>query len=262
MSITIECPFCHKRYAVDESASGQQITCKSCGGTMQIPDLGGTAQSRPEPQPEPEAETQQTGPLPRQMRANRTVAGRTCPVCGQEVQLGQPVRNCELCGQTHHDTCWQSNNGCGTRGCDNAPLPALRTDAEEEGAAPSLQPPPGTRPCPHCGEPIAHAAVKCRHCGEYVEGQRPPGAGGARPGQNSGMAIGSLVCGILGFACCPLTGPAAIVLGIMARREIRASGGRLGGDGMALAGIILGSIGTALAVLGILAQIIGALMGA
>ena len=44
--------------------------------------------------------------------------------------------------------------------------------------------------------------------------------------------------------------PAGLVLGIVARRQIRETGE--GGDGLALAGIVVGGIGTALAVLALL----------
>jgi hypothetical protein len=44
--------------------------------------------------------------------------------------------------------------------------------------------------------------------------------------------------------------PVGLVLGIVARRQIRQTGEQ--GDGLALAGIIVGGIGTALAVLGFL----------
>jgi hypothetical protein len=41
--------------------------------------------------------------------------------------------------------------------------------------------PPSTRPCPYCAEPIAIAARKCRHCGEYLTAtlrrRRPEAAG-------------------------------------------------------------------------------------
>ena len=162
------------------------------------------------------------------------------------------MRNCELCGQTHHDGCWQKNNGCGTRDCENAPLPELRlaTESQEE---PSQGPQPGMKACPHCGEHIPQAAIKCRHCQEFLPGQQPRAPAQAA---TSGMAIGALVCGILSLLCCAVAGPAAIVLGVMARKEIERSGGRIGGSGMALAGIIMGSIGTALAALWIVFQII------
>jgi type II secretory pathway pseudopilin PulG len=60
------------------------------------------------------------------------------------------------------------------------------------------------------------------------------------PPQTSGKAIGSLVCGILNVF--PLF-IVAIILGHMSRSEIRKSAGRLKGDGIALAGLILGYMG-------------------
>ena len=56
-------------------------------------------------------------------------------------------------------------------------------------------------------------------------------------------ATGSLVCGIIGlFVCGVILGPVAIWLGTTAKREIRESGGRLKGEGMATAGIVMGVI--------------------
>jgi FtsH-binding integral membrane protein len=54
------------------------------------------------------------------------------------------------------------------------------------------------------------------------------------------MAIVSLVSGILGCLC--VTWIVAIVTGIIGRKQIRDSGGMQKGDGMALAGIILGAV--------------------
>jgi Domain of unknown function (DUF1707)/Domain of unknown function (DUF4190) len=57
-------------------------------------------------------------------------------------------------------------------------------------------------------------------------------------------AVASLTCGIAVFPTMGLTGIPAIVLGHRARREMRTAGQR--GDGLALAGMILGWIGVAL----------------
>ena len=54
----------------------------------------------------------------------------------------------------------------------------------------------------------------------------------------NGLAIASLVCGIVG--CFTITAIVAIVLGFVARNQIEKSGGTQQGSGMALAGIILG----------------------
>jgi hypothetical protein len=63
----------------------------------------------------------------------------------------------------------------------------------------------------------------------------------------TGKATGSMVCGIVGlFVCGPVLGVVAIVLAIQARREIDLSHGRVGGDGMATTGFILGIIDVAL----------------
>jgi hypothetical protein len=67
-----------------------------------------------------------------------------------------------------------------------------------------------------------------------------------RPPVNS-TAVGALTCGLAVFLTMGLTGIPAIVLGHRARREVRASGQR--GDGMALAGMILGWAGVALTAL-------------
>jgi len=63
------------------------------------------------------------------------------------------------------------------------------------------------------------------------------------PAGTSGKAIGSLVCGLL-FIFFP-TAVVAVVLGHIARGEIRRSAGRLKGAKMALAGLILGYTGVA-----------------
>jgi len=60
-----------------------------------------------------------------------------------------------------------------------------------------------------------------------------------------GLAIVSLICGIFGFLTCLLTGIPAIITGHIAQSKIKASGGALGGLGMALTGTILGYLTTA-----------------
>jgi hypothetical protein len=62
------------------------------------------------------------------------------------------------------------------------------------------------------------------------------------PMRTSGTAIASLIFGILSWVVLPLIGAIlAIVLGHSARKEIsRAPPGTIEGDGMALAGLILG----------------------
>lgn len=79
----------------------------------------------------------------------------------------------------------------------------------------------------------------------------------------SGKAIGSLVCGIIGFFICGLIlGIVAIVLGKQAMGEIDTSGGAIGGRGLALAGIIMGVIDLVAWAIIVLIQIVALTAGA
>lgn len=61
--------------------------------------------------------------------------------------------------------------------------------------------------------------------------------------QNSTLAIVSLVAGIASWIIVPLIGAiVAVVTGHMAKKEIRASGDTIGGNGLATAGLILGYV--------------------
>ncbi len=55
-----------------------------------------------------------------------------------------------------------------------------------------------------------------------------------------------MVLGILGIVSCQPLGIVAIIMGNQAAEEISASGGRLGGEGMAKVGVILGWVAVAL----------------
>jgi hypothetical protein len=67
----------------------------------------------------------------------------------------------------------------------------------------------------------------------YYVDTRPP---------TNGLAIGSLVCSLCGFI--PPATILAVIFGHVARRQIRGTGQR--GDGLAIAGLIIGYIGVAL----------------
>jgi len=79
----------------------------------------------------------------------------------------------------------------------------------------------------------------------------PAGGGYAVPQRNQ-KALWSLILGIVSLFCCGvITGAVAIVLAQQAKREIAQSGGWQTGAGQAQAGFILGIIGVALTLLGL-----------
>jgi type IV pilus assembly protein PilA len=104
--------------------------------------------------------------------------------------------------------------------------------------------------CSLCGASNADNNQTCVRCGASMLAPAAPAFGVSAspqlpPGQahTSGKAVASLVCGIF-FFFLP-TALAAVILGHVSLSEIRRSGGRLVGDGMAIAGLVLGYIGFA-----------------
>lgn len=120
--------------------------------------------------------------------------------------------------------------------------------------------------CTSCGSTLTPGALHCGSCGSQVPKATAPDTSPAIDGQQnyqassqagssqtnyeytqqqpyynapaSGKAIASLVLSLLGVSLLGL------IFGSIARKEIRNSQGQLSGDGMALAGLILGWIGT------------------
>jgi hypothetical protein len=81
-----------------------------------------------------------------------------------------------------------------------------------------------------------------------------PGAAPAAPGiPTNAWAIVSLVASIASFVFAfGIGGVIGVIAGLVARRQIRESHGREAGDGLALAGIIVGGVNIVLVCLGLL----------
>src|ERR1700677_3507098 len=105
--------------------------------------------------------------------------------------------------------------------------------------------------CPRCGTANPDQAKYCAGCGDSLAAGTVSGAAASIPSTaaaqpvigkppTSGKAIASLVCGIFGFF---LGSIAAVILGHMAHSEIRKSAGRIGGQGIATTGLVLGYLG-------------------
>jgi len=106
----------------------------------------------------------------------------------------------------------------------------------------------GPYPGPPAGPPGPPPAYYAR--APYPQPYLNYAPGYAPAPMNDGRAMTSLVLGLLSIFCFGiLTGIPAIVLGIASRKTIERSGGALGGSGMAIGGIVTGSLGTAVTLL-------------
>lgn len=70
----------------------------------------------------------------------------------------------------------------------------------------------------------------------------PYAYGAYAPPTNSGLAVASMVCGIIGLIFCQIFCVPALIMGFVARRQIRDSQGTQTGDAFAIAGIVLGGL--------------------
>lgn len=101
--------------------------------------------------------------------------------------------------------------------------------------------------CPECEKEVSENAMACPHCGYPLQEEVGPQT--AQP-TISGMAIASLVCSIAGCFFNSLAGLIlGIVLGDTAKRKIRESQMKIGGNGIATAGMIIGWIGITIYIL-------------
>jgi len=113
--------------------------------------------------------------------------------------------------------------------------------------------------------PQAHQPVQQQPSYQQPAYQQP--VYGAVPGvpgpKTNGMAVASLVLGIVSWIPFLWIGfIPGLILGFVGKSQIDRSGGEQGGGGLAVAGIVLGLIGSAILGLFVLLFIFGALAGA
>ncbi len=112
--------------------------------------------------------------------------------------------------------------------------------------------------CPSCGRTIAAdvpggTQVQCPLCNQMVTVPGGADAGllpsmpvsyASHSGQptTQGLAIGALVCGIIGMLGCPPVGIVGLVLGIVAVVKASQTPERYGGKGLAIGGICTGAV--------------------
>ncbi len=216
----------------------------------------------------------------RKFRANKALAGSPCHACGEELSLGEEVALCNRCEGVHHATCWDGPGGCAGDECENRPLAALPAEPvappQPLPYAPPYAPPPqappqyyhpgaaplapqaggdhpGQRQCPHCTNHIGYYDQICVYCNNVTS------LDGVYHGPQitAPAASAALAYGIIGFFICGIIfGPIAMSKANQAK-QIIAMDPQYKGEGVAMAGYIMGVVDIIKFVLVVLMYIIG-----
>lgn len=129
---------------------------------------------------------------------------------------------------------------------------------EPEGPEPGKQsPPPSGESAPSGAQPAAPGGAVA----PATQAQTAPGVPVIHPPPpTSGLAIASMVCGIIGLLTCgffAIGGIPAVICGHMAMSSINRSTEAMEGRGMAIAGLIMGYLSIVLQILAIIFVVVG-----
>ncbi|MCU1468608.1 MAG: hypothetical protein JWM72_4536 [Actinomycetia bacterium] len=179
------------------------------------------------------------------------VPGVTPPAPGESPASGAPASAAPGEPAPAPPNPWGTPPPATASGGTGGPFPPPGPTGPSPGSMPPHAPNPFAPP-PPIGAPGSYPPPAAY--GQYPV-YPPPGLA---PASTNGLATAALVLGAVGWIPCGIGSLVAIVLGFIARTQIRESQGRQGGDGLALAGIILGFIGVGI---WLLLLILGATMG-
>ncbi len=169
-----------------------------------------------------------------------------CPRCDAFIPDDTEFAFCPNCGADVSNVP-RNRSGASSAGQQTIVMPEYHPEPDLPSDAKALQPfsvPPSYPPPPSSSGSSAYTPP---YQSAYTPTTIP----------TSTAAIVSLVMGIVAWFVIPLIGAVgAVIAGHMARREIRNSGGQVGGNGLAVAGLILGYAQLVLLVVGICAFVL------
>src|SRR5437763_10242406 len=282
--VVFPCHVCRTQLSAEDAQSGQLVRCPTCLTTLRVPSAavqaadtavssgafvgvqqgvgsaasgggGGAATMAP-----PRTAFGQAAGAPRpsvgkrygfncgycssRLEATESMAAQEgqCPTCGNNITIpildryGRLIdpKTRQIIKQDPHPVHAYAAAG------ERAPKIVRRSDGSQ------------TIQCPRCASVSPVTANNCKSCGMpfTMEGTTLEAAG-----TSNGFCVASLVLGIIGIpAGCTLITPAlAVIFGIIGLNQINKSGGT-GGKGMAIAGIVCGSIGTLIGVMILLSK--------
>lgn len=150
-----------------------------------------------------------------------------CGECGSPIKKGSPA--CQMCGEQSPDTF--TTVPLPTPSRPTAPPRATRADEQH---------------CPECDGIVPLAAIKCKHCGEPLDG---PNRRGGRPRWGEGKTYAPhrggmlLALAIVSLFCFPIIlAPLAVVLAVGDLKAMHAERMDPDGAGLTWSALVIGTI--------------------
>lgn len=162
----LTCPYCGAKMSTTAPPPGTSPVAPPGPATPAAPSFAAPAPAFGAPASQPPLPEGVT--LPERMKANKVLSGRVCPGCAKPIELGNDVRNCPTCNGTMHLSCYESAKQCLLSSCPTRNELTLQPVQPADGGGHPAAVTGDAKPCPYCGEQIAHSARKCRFCGEYL----------------------------------------------------------------------------------------------
>lgn len=113
--------------------------------------------------------------FPERMRANKIIAGRTCPYCTKEIDLGDHVYNCLRCQTSMHLECFEAAGTCASSTCSTGktgkgPAAPPAADGEKLPEKVFADEAFAGRTCDFCGQEIdlGDQIYNCPQCRETM----------------------------------------------------------------------------------------------
>jgi len=267
--VVFPCHVCRTQLSAEDAQAGQLVRCPTCLTTLRVPApaaaqpapamagvgasaaggaaAGSTGAWAPPPQrsaygaaaglPRPSVGKRygfNCGYCSSRLEATESMAAQEgqCPTCGNNITIPILDRYGRLIDPKTRQIIKQD------------PHPVHAYAAAGERAPTILRSKDGKQniKCPRCGGLSPITANNCKGCGMpfTMEGTTLEAAG-----TSNGFCVASLVLGIIGLpaSCVILPSVLAIVFGVIGLNQVAKGGEAGGGKGMAIAGIVCGSVG-------------------
>ena len=262
--IVFVCHVCREHLSAQEDQAGQLVRCPTCLTTLRVPTQqpqaqaalaaaasatgGGTIAPPQPPSPPPRPNI----PSFPNLRTGGKRYGFNCGYCSSRLEateaMGAQEGQCPTCGNTITipilDRYGRLIDPKTRQIIKQDPHPVHAYAAAGERAPAIIRTKDGKQSirCPRCSAISPISSNNCKSCGMpfTMEGTTVEAAG-----SSNGFCVASLVLGIIGLipACGFIPAILGIVLGSIGYMQVTKNEGEGGGKGLAVAGIVCGSLG-------------------